>query len=142
MVFVAVTSLFHTFSDTPHVAGAAAADIFHRFDRIHLCCAAVAVLATATWVALDAAGRFRRVLLVVPLCLAAGAALTSTLAITPRIDNLRQNNLVDTPAFKKLHGTSMAVYLAESASLLAAGLLLPGAIGFAATVFHIRDEPR
>jgi hypothetical protein len=95
-----------------------------------------------TWVAIEPLARFRRVLLLVPLALAAGASLTSTLAITPRIDNLRQHDLVDTPEFKKLHGISMAIYCAEAVSLLVAGLLLPGAIGFAGTVVVLpRSDP-
>jgi hypothetical protein len=134
MVFVTVTSLFETFASQRHLAGAAAAGVFHRFEWLHVGAAAVAVLAAATWVAIEPVAKFGRVLVLVPLALAAGASLTSTLAITPRIDNLRQHGLVDTPEFKKLHGISMAIYSAEAVSLLVAGLLLPGAIGFAGTV--------
>jgi len=135
MVFVTVTSLFETFGDRKHLAGAAAADVFRRFGWLHLIAAGAAVLANGAWLWLD--GHRRRTALAVPLALAAGLAVTSTLAISPRIDNLRQNALVDTPEFRKLHGISMALYSAEAASLLVAGLLMPGAIGFAGSVVFL-----
>jgi len=134
MVFVTVTSLFETFADQKHLAGAAAAGVFRRFDWLHLIAAAAAVLANAAWLRLGDTGYGRRTALVVAFALAAGLAVTSTLAISRRIDNLRKNGLVDTPEFKKLHGMSMGLYTAEAASLLVAGLLLPGAIGFAGSV--------
>jgi hypothetical protein len=134
MVFVTVTSLFETFADQKHLAGAAAAGVFRRFDWLHLIAAAVAVLANGAWLNLGDTGSGRRTALVVAFALATGLAVTSTLAISPRIDNLRQNGLVDTPEFRKLHGISMGLYSAEAVSLLVAGLLLPGAIGIAGGV--------
>jgi hypothetical protein len=142
MVFIAVTSLFQTFAGQRAVAGSAAAEIFRRFEILHLLTAAAAVLVTAVLIRTGSANRRRLGALLVAFALAAGAALGSTLSITPQISNLRRHGLTDTAAFRKAHGTSMMIYSAEAASLLAAGLLLPGAIGFAGTTtFTPRREP-
>jgi hypothetical protein len=129
-LFLAVTSLFDTFKPDRALAGTAAAGIFRRFEFYQLVLAAVAVSAAALLRASRHAALGRRTLLLVLLALAAGTALTSTLVVSSRIEHLRQSRLTDTPEFRRLHGLSMAVYLAEAGLLLAAGLALPGALGF------------
>jgi hypothetical protein len=128
-LFLSVTSLFATFAPDKSLAGTAAAGIFHRFEIYQLVLAAVAVTAAAVWRA-SSAGPGRRTLLLVLLAFAAGAALASTLLVSSRIERLRQNRLTDTPQFRRVHGVSMTVYTAEAALLGAAGLVLPGALGF------------
>jgi len=128
MLFLAVTSLFDTFDPDKALAGTAAAGIFRRFEFHQLVLAAVAVGAATVLRVSSAGGARRLTVLLVLLALAAGTALVSTLAVSSRIEGLRRDRLTDTPQFRRLHGLSMAVYTAEAALLLAAGLALPGAI--------------
>lgn len=129
MVFVAVTSLFTTFADQTAVAGKAAAGIFRRFEVVQLGAAAVALVAA---IALRTRARGARVAmgLVGLLLLAAIGAIASTFVLTPRIDALRKQGVPSTSAeFKSLHRASSAVYSSQALLLLAAGVLLPGAMG-------------
>ena len=128
-LFLSVTSVFATFAPDRSLAGTAAAGIFQRFEVYQLVLAAIAVTAAAVWRA-SSAGPGRGTLLLVLLALAAGTALTSTLLVSSRIDDLRKSRLTDTPQFRRLHGISMTVYTAEAALLGMAGLVLPGALGF------------
>ena len=128
-LFLAVTSLFDTFAPDRALAGTAAAGVFHRFEFYQLVLAAVAVAAAAGLRATRPPVPGRRTLLLVLLALAAGTALVSTLLVSSRIHRLREARMTDTPQFRRLHGMSMTVYLAESLFLLGAGLALPGAIG-------------
>ena len=128
MVFLAVTSVFRTFAPDRALAGTAAAGVFRRFEGYQLVLAAVAVVASIAWRAADRSARGRKTALVALLLLAAGAALVSTFVVSRRIEALRQSRQTDTPEFRRLHGTSMMVYTAEAAVLLAAGLVLPSAL--------------
>jgi hypothetical protein len=127
MLFVAVTSLFNTFKDQRPIAGAAAADIFHRFEVFQLALAAAALLATLAWRILSGRSKLKMGVLVF-FALATLVAMSSTTVVTPKIDALRRQAQTATPEFKKLHGVSMMLYVGEATLLLCAGLLLPPAI--------------
>lgn len=156
MLLLAVSSLFHTFVDQPTtaqslipygvmlegaaehaplkrvLAGTAASGVFHRFELYQLALAAVALTATLAW-RIVGPPRFKTALFCL-LGLATVAAVTNTAVITPRIEGMRVEALrrgadvSKRPGFGRLHGISMAVYAAESAVLLIAGLVLPAAI--------------
>ena len=129
-LFIAVTSLFNTFAGDRSLAGSAAAGVFRRFELYQLVLAAAAVIAAF---ALRAAARGhapaarRGTIVLVTVVLAAGLAVVSTFVVTARIDAMRLQRQSDTPEFRKLHGISMTLYLAEATLLLATGLALPGA---------------
>lgn len=140
MVFLAVTSLFETFAPDRALAGTAAAGVFRRFEFYQLFLAAVAVVGSAVWRGFAPQGPRRPTILLVLLALAAGTALTSTFAVSSRIERLREQRLTDTPQFRRLHGVSMSVYTGQAALLLAAGLVLPGAVGPARYVLWPSQE--
>jgi hypothetical protein len=142
-LFLAVTSLFDTFSADRALAGTAAAGIFRRFESYQLFLAAVAVVAAALWRVSDpVVSPRRRTIVLMLLALSAGMALVSTFVVSNRIENLRQNGLTDTPEFRRLHGLSMTAYSAESLTLLVAGLLLPGAFVLRGGVVHFPPPGR
>ena len=125
MVFVTVTSLFATFADQRQVAGAAAAGVFRRFEVLQLGAAAVAVVGALL---LRARGRGATALVGL-LALAAVGAVVSSFLLTPRIDALRREGVPSSSQqFKSLHRASSTVYSSQAVALLAAGVLLPGAI--------------
>lgn len=129
-LFLAVTSLFHTFADRSR-AGMAAAGIFHTFERYQLILAAVALVATFGWrllpVRRPAAPQLKTGLFAL-LALAAMAAVYSTMLVTPGIEALRERGITGGAEFARLHGTSMLLYVGEAVLLLVAGLLVPTAI--------------
>jgi len=128
MVFVTVTSLFTTFADERHVAGAAAAGVFRRFETFELIVAPVGLLA-AMLLRGRSASRWSATLVAVLLALSALGASASHFYLTPRIDELRRQGVPSSSEqFKSLHGQSSMVYASQAALLLAAGLLLPGVI--------------
>jgi hypothetical protein len=125
MVFVTVTSLFATFAEQRATAGAAAAGVFRRFDVLQLVAGTLALLAS---IGLRSRARTRRpVALPVTVILAALVALASALLVTPRIDALRRaGEPSSSEQFRRLHGTSSALYTTQAVLLLTGGLLLPG----------------
>jgi hypothetical protein len=128
MVFVTVTSLFSTFADQRQVAGAAAAGVFKRFEVFELVVAPVALLATLILRGLTA-GRRSATFVALLLALATAGTSASHFYLTPRIDELRRQGVPSSSEqFKSLHGQSSMVYASQAVVLLAAGLLLPGAI--------------
>jgi hypothetical protein len=128
MVFVTVTSLFSTFADQRQIAGAAAAGVFRRFEVFELILAPVGLLA-ALLLRRWAANRSFATVVAAFLALAAVGACASHFYLTPRIDELRRQGVPSSSEqFKSLHGQSSMVYASQAVVLLAAGLLLPGAI--------------
>jgi hypothetical protein len=129
MLFIAVPTLFQTFAAARPVAGNAAAGIFHAFERYQLILAAIGLIATFGW---RVTARKRTAMLKTVcftlLSLATVAAAGSTLFVTPKIDAMRLRGETYGPAFGRLHGISMSLYVAESVLLLIAGLLLPSII--------------
>jgi hypothetical protein len=91
--------------------------------------AAVALVLTVAWRALPGAPRLKTAVFTF-FALATLLGVYSTLRVTPRIDELRRAGLTMTDArFRRLHGTSNALYTAGAAALLGAGVLLPATIG-------------
>jgi hypothetical protein len=125
MLFLAVTSLFHTFSDR-EVAGAAASGVFRSFDLFRLGVAAAALIATFLWHLCGVSSRLRSLTFLF-FALAVVAATCSAVLLTPRLEQLRAVQQTQSPQFRKLHGMSMGVYLAETFFVLGAGLTLPWA---------------
>ena len=127
-LFLAVTSLFTTFDTDRSLAGTAAAGIFRRFESYQLVLAAVALVTAATWRASRPPRPRSNTVVLVFLALAAVVAVSSTFAVSRRIEKLRRQSLTATPEFRRLHGVSMGLYTGEAALLLAAGLALPSAV--------------
>ena len=124
-VFLAATWLFKTFGADRTTAGKAAAGVFRNWERYQLILAAVALVLAVAWRALPGAPKLKTAL----FGFFAAATLTgvfSTLRVTPQIESLRREGrtMLD-PQFRRLHGTSNALYTAGAAALLGAGILLP-----------------
>ena len=128
-LFIAVTSLFHTFAPDRALAGTAAAGVFRRFEAYQLALAAIAVVAALAWRVREGHGARFKTLLPVLLSLACLLAVLSTFAVSRRIERLRRDRLADTAEFRRLHGASMGIYTLEAAALLGAGLVIPSALG-------------
>jgi hypothetical protein len=132
-LFLAVTSVFHTLapggrSDPGRTeAGRVAAGIFHAFERYQLVLAAAGLVLTFGWRVLGRAPRLKTAFFGV-LALAAALAVTSTLYITPQIDDLRKQGTTTGRQFEQLHGLSMVLYTSEAAVLLIGGFVLPSAM--------------
>ena len=120
-LFITLQTLFQTQPRETFVL--VAPPIILSFERYVLLLAGLALVGTFLW---RLAGPTRGINGVFTLlAIAAVAAVISTTFITPRLEMLRQNDLTQTPQFKKLHGISMAVYCAQALLLLAAGAVLP-----------------
>jgi hypothetical protein len=123
VLFLAVQSLFNTFATRHDLAGQGAAHIFHAFNAYQLALAAAALIGTVIW-RISGPPKLTTALFVF-FALATVGACIITMYFTPHIEMLQHQGLTQSSQFKKLHGLSMMVYLAETASLLIAGLLLP-----------------
>lgn len=123
VLFLAVQSLFNTFATRHDLAGQGAAHIFHAFNAYQLALAAAALIATVLW-RIKGPPKLTTAFFVF-FALAALGACTITMYFTPHIEMLQHQGLTESIQFKKLHGLSMTIYVAETASLLVAGLLLP-----------------
>jgi hypothetical protein len=122
-IFLFVTRLFLV----DHDLGAQAAPVlFLVFEKYQLFLAGVALLGTAGLrIAYRSGGASR---LFCYFALAAALAAFEPLAITPKIEALRQEGLTHTPDFQRLHGEASTVYVVETLILLAAGFAIPAAI--------------
>ena len=128
MVFVTAGSLFTTFAPDRVTAGTAAAGVFRTWERYQLVLAGVALTLTVAWRVLPGAPKLKTAVFA-SFAVAALLGVYSTLRVTPRIDELRRSGLTMRDArFRRLHGTSNALYAAGAAALLGAGLLLPEAV--------------
>ena len=125
MVFVAAGSLFSTFGPDRATAGKAAAGVFRTWERYQLVLAAVALVLTVAWRVLPGAPKLKTAVFAF-FAVATLLGVYSTLRVTPQIDTLRREGLTMQDArFRRLHGTSNALYTAGAAALLGAGVLLP-----------------
>jgi hypothetical protein len=124
MLFMTVTSLFHTFPDR-QLAGTVASGVFHSFDLFRLGVAAGALIATFLWRVVSPS-RLKSVVFLF-FALAVIAATYSAVILTPQLEQLRAELQTQSPQFGKLHAMSMCVYLAETLFVLGAGLTLPWA---------------
>lgn len=101
----------------------AAPTIFLVFEKYQLLLAVLALVATA---ALRIITRSVRVTVVFWLLAAAAvAAAVEPVAITSRMQQLRQAGRVASPQFQQLHRAATILYSTETLILLAAGFVLP-----------------
>jgi hypothetical protein len=117
-LFLSVQVLFHQ-TDRP-IFLASAPRLFIAFERYQLILAAISLLATFTWRLIAPVRRLTT--LFVLFAVATIGAVTETTEMTPRIEALRIEGLTHTPEFLRLHGLSVAVYMAVAITLLVAGV--------------------
>jgi hypothetical protein len=125
MLFIAVQTLFNTFSDRRSIAGEGASAIFRFFNYYHLALAAAALLLTFCWWLAGRSGRKMAIFFLLALATVAAASITGLL--TPKLESLRMQGLTQSAQFRQLHGWSMGVYLIETIFVFLAGLALPWA---------------
>lgn len=114
-----------------HELGANVAPVlFERFAYYHLIVGGVAIVAAIFWRLRDA----RRVLTVLAICTGIGlaSAMISEMLITPKMQQLRRDDLSGGSTFQQLHRASEMVYGIETLAILAAAGLLPACSGGAA----------
>lgn len=124
-LFLAVAAIFKALPERA-LAGQAAANVFHWFERYQLGLAALALIAALGWRLMKPAAS--RTLLFLLFALATVGAVTNTAVITPKIQAMRVQRETDTEQFKKLHGQSSMVYVGQTLVLALAGLALPAAL--------------
>jgi hypothetical protein len=105
--------------------------IFLAFERYQLLLAGLALLGTFAWRLASPTPALGALFSL--LAAATVGALTSSLYITPHLEDLRLRAQLQTPQFARLHGLSMLVYSAQ--------VLLLAAAGFVATS-QLRRAPR
>jgi hypothetical protein len=120
----------HFFAYDRDLARQAAPQLFLAFIDYQWIVAGAALLFTMLWLMLQPS-RSLAVMLVMLTLSSAGAGVCS-LAIIPRMENLRVKGQTADPDFKRLHGESMVIYLGQTVCLLVAGGVLPAAVRSAA----------
>lgn len=123
VLFIAISSLFSTFSSQHEVAGKAAANIFRVFNAYQLGLAAAALLGTFVW-RIVGSPRLKTTLFTL-FALATVAACVNTMYFAPKIEGLQAQGLARSAEFGKLHAASMMTYIGETVFVLLAGLFLP-----------------
>jgi hypothetical protein len=126
-VFLVVVSIFRTFGDDRRGAGRVASGVFHMFERYQLGLAAAALVLTFLWRVLRGAAGHKTALFVL-FALATVLAVTSTVYVTPQIEQMRQQGVTTGDHFRRMHGTSSILYVSEAAVLLVAGFVMVWAI--------------
>lgn len=122
-LFLFVQTLFKDFRGDRAVAVQTAPHLFLVFQKYQLILGAAGLLLSAiAWLWRRSAARIAVFAL---FALASAGAIVSPLAITPKMERLRAAGESHTEQFMKLHGESMLVYLAETAALLVAGMVMP-----------------
>jgi hypothetical protein len=107
MLLIAVTSLFDTFRADHATAGRAAAGLFLRFESLQILLAGIAIVG----VEMSLRRGRRKLLIGVPLILAALVAIAIAFVITPKLDALHLAGETATDAFKSMHAAAMVAYL-------------------------------
>lgn len=119
-VFVFVVALFKGLDRESAVL--ATGVIFPTFERYSLFLAALALIAAVGW---RVVGKSRAAGWTFGFLGAATVmAVISAAVITPKILDMRQRGLTNTPEFGKTHGISGVIYVVESIALLGAGVIL------------------
>ena len=122
MLFIALQSLFDTFSARRDLAGEAASGMFRRFAFYRLGLAAAALGLTFLWRIAD---KSRATVVAFSFfTLATLAAVYSVGVLTPQIERLRMQSQTHSAQFTHLHALSMGVYLLETLFVFCAGLTL------------------
>ena len=122
-LFDFVLTLFHNNRD---IAIQAAPQLFVAYQKYHLILAAVALFATVLWriVAPSRLVLVNFILLAIAAC--CGAAVS--IWIVGPMEALRLQGLSGSEQFKRLHGESMMLFMAQAILLLVQGIILPFAI--------------
>jgi hypothetical protein len=125
-LFVAVQTLFRSFPrGSSAVALEAAPALFRMFETYQLFLAGVALLAAFAWCFATRSRWVMAIFLLLALA-ATGAAVSPTL-ITSKMEQLRAVGQSGSPEFRRLHGWSMQIYLAQAGALLVSVAMLPAA---------------
>ncbi|HEX2970814.1 MAG TPA: hypothetical protein VHP11_00680 [Tepidisphaeraceae bacterium] len=119
-LFIFVQTLF---AQSRPLAMQGAPLLFLAFERYELFLGIVALIAAIGWRWLVRSRLLT--LLVILLILAAVGVIVSSAAITSPMEQLRLAGQSGSAEFKRLHGYSMMVYVAQAVVLLIAGLILP-----------------
>jgi hypothetical protein len=129
----------HLFKVDRSTAIIAAPQIFAFFERYQLILAAIALLSVFVWRVKET----RLLLSAIFACfaLAAVGAVIVAAVITPPMERLRLAGESGGPEFRQLHGRAMMTFVAETALLLGAGIILPVAIRPATMHPARRTEP-
>jgi hypothetical protein len=122
-LFLFVSVLFK--ADRP-TAMRAAPEMFYAFEKYQIVLAAVCLIAAVALRITTKAGVFAVVFLF--LAVATVGACAEPMFISSKMEKLREMGQSGSAEFKKLHGYSMVVYVAQAVALLGAGLFLPAAM--------------
>jgi hypothetical protein len=122
-LFIFVQTLF---SNNREVAVEAAPQLFVVFQKYHLILAAIALMSTVAW-RIVAPSKSALVMFIL-LGLAACCGVAVSLWIIGPMNSLRESGLSGSDEFKRLHGRSMMLFVAQAAMLLISGMILPMAI--------------
>jgi hypothetical protein len=118
-----VLMLFRT--DRP-TALQAAPRMFVTFGRYQLILAAAALVTSCLWRMVVKSGWITAIFAM--FALAALGAVALGVRVVPRMEEMRLEGLADSAEYKRLHGTSTALYMGELAAMVIAGAILPAAI--------------
>jgi hypothetical protein len=118
----------YLFSTDRPIAVIAAPKMFAVFESYQLFVAAIALIGAATW-RLMTPGRAAITFIFVMLAIAAVGTIGSALAVRPPMEKLRLRGESTSPQFQRLHKLSERLYGAQMLALLAAGVVIPVALG-------------
>jgi hypothetical protein len=119
LLFVVVQTLFATEPRDTFIE--VAPRIFLAFERYQLLLAGLALLGTFGWRLANPSLGIGALFTL--FAAATVGALASTLLITPRLEDLRLHDQLQSPQFARLHGISMCVYVAQVILLAIAGFV-------------------
>lgn len=122
-LFLFVQTLF---TEDRSIAIQAAPRMFLVFAKYQLLVAAVALISTVAW-RIATGSRWVAAIFVL-LAFATLAAAMNGAIITPKMEAIRLAGESGSDEFKKYHGISMIIYVAQTGVLLVATILLPSAI--------------
>lgn len=119
-LFLFVQTMFR--QDRP-TAVVAAPMLFNAFEKYQMVLAAAGIVGTLGLILVVRSRLAVPLLLVFLLSIAGG--IYSTVAITAKMNAMREQGLSGSPEFRKLHGYSSMIYVTEAGLLFVGGLLLP-----------------
>jgi uncharacterized membrane protein YjjP (DUF1212 family) len=104
----------------------AAPEIFNIFERYQIVLAGAALLSTAIW-RLTTPRKLLTALFFLFAAASVGTIISAAM-ISPKLHMIRMAGNSSGPDFRKLHGYSMIIYMAEAALLLIGGFVLTAAM--------------
>lgn len=118
-LFMLVTRLFKEHNDLFHQA---APVIFQMFEQYQIVVAGVALV--VSFVFFLAEKRASRLVLFILFSVSAGGSVVNSVILTPAMEKIRLDGGAGSPAFMKLHGESMLIYLSELVLLVIGGWVI------------------